>query len=144
MSSGATGAGGQPSWSLTAGGVGSYQDGRSNREFGFLQASLNSRTVSLQAMQEIDYYRPWKVDQGESSWSLTSSYVSGALRPARWLSVHGAWDSRRRVRLYRDATNPAVAFDDAYRQGVWGGVTLRGGRVWLGGRCPAFHRGKRR
>lgn len=125
--------GGQPSWSLTAGGVGSYQDGRSNREFGFLQASLNSRTFSLLAMQEIDYYRPWKVDQGESSWSLTSNYLSGALRPARWVTLHAAWDTRRQVRLYRDATNPALAFDDAYRQGVWGGVTLRGRRLWLGG-----------
>lgn len=128
-----SGAGARPSWSLTAGGVGSYAEGRSNREFGFLQASLNSRTVSVLAMQEIDYYRPWKVDQGETSWSLTSSYLSGSLRPARWLSVHAAWDSRRRVRLYRDATNPALAFDDAYRQGASGGVTLRGQRVWLGG-----------
>ncbi len=126
-------ASGQPSWSLTAGGVGSYAEGASNREFGFLQASLYTRTVSLQAMQEIDYYRPWKVDQGETPWSLTSSYLSGSLRPARWLSIHAAWDSRRRVRLYRDATDPALAFDDAYRQGAWGGVTLRGRRVWLGG-----------
>lgn len=126
-------AGGQPSWSLTAGAVGSYEDGASNREFGFVQASLATRTLSLLAMQEIDYYRPWKVDQGEAPWSLTSSYVSGSLRPARWITLHGAWDSRRRVRLYRDATDPALAFDDAYRQGVWGGVTLRSRRVWVGG-----------
>jgi hypothetical protein len=84
-------------------------------------------------MQEIDYYRPGKVEQGEAPWSLTSSYLSGVLRPARWITLHGAWDSRRRVRLYRDAADPAVAFDDAYRQGLWGGVTLRSRRVWLGG-----------
>jgi len=125
--------GGQPSWSLTAGAVGSYEDGASNREFGFIQASLATRTLSLLAMQEIDYYRPWKVDQGEAPWSLTSSYVSGSLRPARWITLHGAWDSRRRVRLYRDATDPALAFDDTYRKGVWGGVTLRSRRVWVGG-----------
>lgn len=123
----------QTSWSLTAGGVGSYQAGRANREFGFLHARLSGRTVSVQAMQELDYYRPWKVDQGETQWSLSSSYISASLRPARWVTFNGAWDTRRRVRLYRDATDPALAFDDAYRQGVWGGVTLRGRRVWLGG-----------
>jgi len=128
-----SGAGRPASWSLTAGGVGSYAEGASNREFGFLQARFASRSVSLQAMQEIDYYRPWKVDQGEAPWSLTSSYVSGSVRPARWLTIHGAWDTRRRVRLYRDATDPALAFDDAYRQGVWGGVAVRGRRLWLGG-----------
>jgi len=125
--------GGTASWSLTAGGVGSYQDGASNREFGFLHASLSSRSVSLQAMQELDYYRPWKVQQGESPWSLTSSYLSGSLRPTRWIMLNAAWDNRRRVRLYRDATDPALAFDDTYRQGVWGGVSLRGRRVWVGG-----------
>lgn len=123
----------QTSWSLTAGGVGSYQAGRANREFGFLHARLSGRAVSVQAMQELDYYRPWKVDQGETPWSLSSSYISASLRPARWLTINGAWDTRRRVRLYRDATDPALAFDDAYRQGLWGGVTLRGRRVWLGG-----------
>jgi hypothetical protein len=55
--------------------------------------------------------------------------VSGSLRPARWLALNGSYDDRRSVRLYRDAVDPATAFDDAYREGVSGGIALLGHRV---------------
>jgi len=120
-------------WSFTTGAVGSYAAGKSNREFAFAQASVSSRVVSLYALQEIDYYRPWKVSLGEKSISPTSTYLNGAIRPAGWLSFNGGYDNRRSVRLYRDATNPAIAFDDAYRQGVWGGLSLIGHRARVSG-----------
>ena len=41
-------------WSLAGGAVGSYAPGAINREFGFLQASLSSPTVSIFAAQELD------------------------------------------------------------------------------------------
>jgi hypothetical protein len=126
-------AGNAAPWSLTTGAVGSYTQGHANREFGFAQLSHTSRAWSLYALQELDYYRPWKVSQGESALSPTSTYVSTSLRPASWLALSGAYDNRRRVRLYRDAVDPLTAFDDAYRRGAWGGLTLTGRRVRVGG-----------
>ncbi len=120
-------------WSFTTGAVGSYASGKSNREFAFAQASVSSRVLSLYALQEIDYYRPWKVSLGESSVSPTSTYLNAAIRPTNWMSFNGGYDNRRSVRLYRDATNPAIAFDDAYRQGVWGGLSLIGHRARVSG-----------
>jgi hypothetical protein len=120
-------------WSLSLGGVGSYASQATNREFGFLQGSLSSSTLSLYGLQEVDYYRPWKVKQGENSVSPTSTYVSGSLRPARWLAFNGAYDNRRSVRLYRDAVDPATQFDDEYRKGVSGGLALLGRRVRVSG-----------
>lgn len=120
-------------WSLTTGAVGSYAGGASNREFGFAQLSVSTRALSVYALQEVDYYRPWKVNQGEDPLSWTSTYLSGSLRPYRWLAFNAAYDNRRNVRLYRDAVDPAIAFDDAYRQGVSGGVSLIGRRVRAGG-----------
>lgn len=120
-------------WSMTAGGVGSYSSGKANREFAFLQTSVSTRAFSFYGLQEVDYYRPWKVQQGESSISPTSTYVSTSLRPARWLALNAAYDNRRSVRLYRDAVDPATSFDDAYRKGVWSGISLIGHRVRVSG-----------
>jgi hypothetical protein len=125
--------GGAASWALSAGAVGSYRAGKANREFGFLQGNLSTPRVSLYALQELDYYRPWKVQQGENSLSPTSTFLSGSLRPARWLAVSGSFDNRRSVRLYRDAVDPATQFDDAYRKGVSAGLSLIGRRVRVGG-----------
>jgi hypothetical protein len=120
-------------WSFSLGAVGSYSRGVTNREFGFAQASISTSVVSLYALQELDYYRPWKVDQGEDPLSPTSTYVSGSLRPARWIAFTGGYDNRRSVRLYRDAVDPSTEFDDAYRKGVSGGVALMGHRVRVSG-----------
>ena len=120
-------------WLISAGGVGSYTQGRANREFGFLQASVSSRVVSFYGLQELDYYRPWKVKQGENAWSLSSAYLSGSLRPARWLALRTSWDNRRNVRTYLVAVNPAIAFDDSHRQGLSGGISLLGHRVRASG-----------
>jgi hypothetical protein len=120
-------------WGISTGVVGSYQDGVTNREFAFLQANVNTRAWSFYGLQELDYYRPWKVAQGEPSVSLTSTYLSSALRPVGWLALNLAYDSRRSVRLYRDAVSPETRFDDAYRTGWWGGVSLRSRRLRLSG-----------
>lgn len=120
-------------WSFSLGAVGSYGTQATNREFGFAQATVSTPVISLFALQEVDYYRPWKVAQGEDKFSATSSYVNGSLRPARWLSFTGGYDNRRSVRLYRDAVDPATTFDDTYRQGVNGGIALTGHRVRVSG-----------
>ena len=119
-------------WSLTTGAVGSYANGRANREFGFAQLSVSTRVLSLYGLQEVDYYRPWKVAAGESSISWTSSYLSGSIRPNRWLAFNGSYDNRRNVRLYRDFIDPSISFDDTYRQGVAGGVSVIGRQIRVG------------
>jgi hypothetical protein len=119
-------------WSFSLGAVGSYS-AATNREFGFAQASVSSSVISLYALQEVDYYRPWKVAQGEDRFSPTSTYINGSLRPTRWIAFTGGYDNRRSVRLYRDAVDPATQFDDAYRKGVTGGVALLGHRVRIAG-----------
>lgn len=126
-------AGGRVPWSFTTGAVGSYAGGKANREFAFAQASVSSQWLSFYALQEVDYYRPWKVALGEKTISPSTTYVNGSLRPALWMSLNGGYDNRRSVRLYRDATDPAIAFDDAFRQGVWGGLSLIGHRVRTSG-----------
>jgi hypothetical protein len=125
--------GGTGFWSFSLGAVGSYSTAATNREFAFAQASVSTSAVSLYALQEVDYYRPWKVKLGEDALSPTSTYVSGSLRPTRWIAFTGGYDNRRSVRLYRDAVDPATQFDDTYREGVNGGIALLGRRVRVSG-----------
>jgi hypothetical protein len=121
------------SWAVTTGAVGSLQANHANREFGFIQASVNSTSYSLFALQEIDYYPPWKVQLGEKTLSFTSQYATGLFRASPWLAFNASYDNRRSVRLYRDTQNPETAFDDAYRQGYGGGVQLSRDKVRVGG-----------
>lgn len=111
-------------WSLTVGGMGSYAATDVNREFGFLQATLNTRVVSAVLLQELDVNRGWKIAAGEPRFSLTSTYASINLMPVRSVSLTGGYDSRRNVRLYRDLTTPEEVFDDRFRRGYWGGVNF--------------------
>lgn len=111
-------------WSLTLGGMGSYVATDVNREFGFFQGTLSSRVVSAVVFQELDVNRGWKLAAGEPRFSLTSTYLSLNLTPAQGVSFSGGYDSRRNVRLYRDLTTPEELFDDRFRRGYWGGVSL--------------------
>lgn len=111
-------------WSLTLGGIGSYEAGEVNREFGFLQATMGSRAFSAVVLQEVDLNRGWKLEAGEPRFGLTSTFVSLHLAPVTGFSINGGLDSRRNVRLYRDLTTPEELFDDRFRRGYWGGVQL--------------------
>lgn len=111
-------------WSLTLGGIASYQAGQVNREFGFLQGTLGARGVYAVVLQELDVNRGWKLAAGEPRFSLTSTFVSLNLTPVAGLSLNGGLDSRRNVRLYRDLATPEEQFDDRFRRGYWGGVQL--------------------
>ena len=79
----------------------------------------------VRAGQEVDHYRAWKQVLGESPWSLTSTFGSLRYEVTSRVSLNAGYDNRRSVRLYRDAITPETAFDDTFRQGVWGGLALR-------------------
>jgi hypothetical protein len=122
--------------SATIGAVGSYEGGEARREWGIAQFTMNNRYVSLYLLQELDYYRPWKLEgpnAEQSAISATSQFANVSLRPTRWLAINGTYDKRRSVPTLRDFTNPETEFDDAYRQGYGGGVQLTGQQVYGGG-----------
>jgi hypothetical protein len=111
-------------WAFTVGASASYQEGRANRQFVFLQSSVMTSRLNAFVSQEIDYYSSWKRVDGENALSPTSTFALLRFRVTPRITLEGGFDNRRNVRLYRDVTNPAVAFDDAYRQGAWAGVWL--------------------
>ncbi len=109
----------------TVGGVGSYGVDGINREFALLSSMLVTPKLSWYATQEIDVNRGWR-KSAESGQGITPTSTFATLRVAvsRALSVQAGYDSRRSVRLYRDFLTPDVAFDDAFRKGYWGGLSL--------------------
>jgi hypothetical protein len=112
-------------WLVTLGGIGSYEGGIPNREFLYLQAAYSSRRFSAYATQEMDHYRADKQALGEPAFSLTSTFATLRYEIADGVSLNGGFDNRRNVRLYRDVVNPETAFDDAFRQAVWGGMSFQ-------------------
>ncbi len=122
--------------SATIGAVGSYEGGDARREWGIAQFNMNNRYVSLYLLQELDYYRPWKLagpNAEESAISATSQFANLSFRATRWLAINGTYDKRRSVPTLRDFTNPETEFDDTYRQGYGGGVQVTGRQVYGGG-----------
>jgi len=116
---------GPRNWQLTTGVIGSYEDSEINREFFYLQGRYNGPKLSIYANQEVDYNRGWKADEGQSEVSPTSSFISLRYRLTRAFEVHGGYDNRHNVRLYRDRVTPITEFDDAFRLGLWGGASAR-------------------
>jgi hypothetical protein len=112
-------------WAFTVGGSGSYLNGHTNREFLYLQTNYLTRHLSVYAVQEVDYYRPWRRVSGEKAISPTSVFANIQLQVTPGLSLTTGVDNRRSVRLYRDVVNPATTFDDTFRQGVWAGFAIR-------------------
>lgn len=128
--------GGMTASAVTLGAVGSYEGSMERREWGIAQASVNNRFLSLYVLQEVDYYRPWKLEGPNaeaSALSFTSQFANVSFRPKAWLSINGTYDKRRSVRLIRDFINPETNFDDAYREGYGAGVQYNGRMFFLGG-----------
>lgn len=115
-------------WSMTLGGIGSYDKGQIDREFAYVQGMIVSRNFSLYATQEVDVNRGWKADVEGRSTIPTATFAT-----ARWsltdaFSLNAGYDNRRSVRLYRDFVDPELEFDDAFRQGGWAGFSINAGR----------------
>lgn len=112
-------------WETVVAGIGSYQQGELNREYVAVLGQVSGLRGSLMVQQEIDFNRDWKLEAGESRQELTSTFASGRFRLVGGLDLDAGYDNRRNVRLYRDFVTPETEFDDTFRQGVWGGSTLR-------------------
>jgi hypothetical protein len=109
-------------WSLTSGAVGSYVGGEIDREFLYLQSMFVNPWLSIYAVQELDHNRGWKSVSGEQSTTPTSTFASARVSLGSVFALHGGFDNRRNVRLYRDHMSPETEFDDSFRRGVWGGA----------------------
>lgn len=112
-------------WALTTGLIGSYTQGEINREFSYLQGSYIDRKLSVWMTQETDLNRGWRKEVEGESVSMSSTFLNLRFRASDMWTMFAGYDNRRNVRLYRDRITPVTEFDDAYRQGTWGGVTCR-------------------
>jgi len=111
-------------WELVTAAIGSYEQGKINREYVALVSRVGTPRLSLMFQQEVDINRGWKRNAGEAAASLTNTFLSARYRLAQGLDLDGGYDNRRDARLYRDYVSPETEFDDSYRQGVWGGVGM--------------------
>jgi hypothetical protein len=116
---------GARNWLLTTGLIGSYDESEVNREFLYLQGRYTGPRLSTYLAQEVDYNRDWKTDVGEDTLSATSTFASLRFRASRSVTLHGGYDNRRNVRLYRDRVTPITEFDDSFRRGLWAGASLK-------------------
>jgi hypothetical protein len=117
---------------VNGGAVSSRTDGEINRDFVYATGRLVRGGFQGFALQEVDVNRGWRKEAEGSSFTRSGSFVSLRQRFARSWSVQGGWDSRRNVRIYRDVVTPETEFDDAYREGIFGGLEWRS-RRWLAG-----------
>jgi hypothetical protein len=112
-------------WYLTTGIIGSYDGGEINREYLHAQTSFSLRRLSLYVSQDLDFHRGWKQAAEGTPQSWTDTHASMRIRVTDGSSVHGGYDNRRNIRLYRDFESPETEFDDAYREGYWAGFSQR-------------------
>jgi hypothetical protein len=124
-------------WSVSTGGVLSFDHGQTNRQYVFLQGMWIDPRLTLFTIDEVDINTGWKADTGDPTVSFTSAYLSARTQVSRQIDVQAGYDNRRNVRLYRDRETPETEFDDRHRQGGWLGVGARIGahtRTALDGR----------
>ncbi len=112
-------------WALTGGAIQSLVRGAVNRDYLFLRGRYMNRRMFGYLTQEIDINRGWKAKAGEPLLTPTSTYLNLRYQPAPALSFTAGFDNRRNVRLYRDRDTPETVFDDSYRRGLRGGVSVR-------------------
>ncbi len=115
-------------WTAALGAVTSRQNGETNRDFLFAQASFTRHGSSGIVTQELDINRGWRRAPGAATLSATSTFALLRHDLGEKLSLHAGYDSRRNVRLYRDRLTPETEFDDRARQGTTFGVGVEPAR----------------
>jgi len=128
---GSSAPGAETRWWLNGGALTSTTEGEINRDLVYVAGRLSRARFHGYLLQEIDVNRGWRKDAEGDSFTWSGSYVALRWQAARAWSLNAGYDDRRNVRLYRDLVTPATEFDDAHRQGYWGGVDWRPGAHWL-------------
>jgi len=121
---------GRRSWLITTGLIGSYVGSEINREFIYVQGRYIGPKLSTFLIQEVDYNRDWKAEEGDGGFDPTNTFVSLSYQATRVIGLHGGYDNRRNIRLFRDRDTPITEFDDAFRRGGWAGVSLSFARFY--------------
>ena len=111
-------------WSVTLGGIDSYDNGAINREFMFVQGFYADPHLTMFATQEVDYNRGWKSASGLPTIDPTSTFITANLSISSVIGLYAGFDNRKNVRLWRDSVTPETIFDDAFREGEWAGFSI--------------------
>jgi hypothetical protein len=114
-------------WGLTVGGMDAHDHGVPSRAAIFAQAAYHDSRFSLFGAQAADLNTAWKRARGDPSISSTSTLVTANARLWTGVTLMGGYDGRRNVLLARDRETPETAFDDQFRQGGWGGLSIEPG-----------------
>ncbi|MGE5178293.1 MAG: hypothetical protein ACM3PF_04280 [Bacteroidota bacterium] len=114
-------------WGLTLGGMDAHDHGVPSRAAVFAQATYHDSRLSLFGAQAADLNSAWKQARGEPAISSTSTLVTANARLWTGVTLMGGYDGRRNVLLARDRETPETAFDDQFRQGGWGGLSIEPG-----------------
>jgi hypothetical protein len=112
-------------WTATLGGVSSWQDGVTNRDFLFLRGSWQDPRLALFVAQEADVARGWRTAFLPATVTLTSTFASARVEVTPLVQARAGFDGRRSVPLHRDRATPETEFDDARREGAWLGASVR-------------------
>lgn len=105
---------------------GRYQSGQISREFLYLQNSVwKGSRFSLYQSVELDLNRGWKGRDGGNRWQLSNFFATVRFAPTEALNLTLSYDARRRVRVYETRSVPDSLFDEATRQGLRAGASLR-------------------
>lgn len=110
-------------WNARVGVAASYDEGHANRSFAFVQSFWRNDRVTVQAQQEVDVAPAWRRESGAAPWDATNTFATLTVVALPWLDVHGGYDARHSVRLWRDRETPETEFDDQAREGGWVGAT---------------------
>ena len=127
--------------STTAAIAGSYQNGRPNREFLYLDNDLAlTNNLTLYQSSEVEINRDWRKAAEGSTLKLSSFMLTGRWTLMKIVSLTFGYDDRTPFRDYESRTTPDSLFDDALRQGFRAGFSTRlplGGRFSLDGNTGA-------
>lgn len=73
---------------------------------------------------DLDINRGWKKEKTGSTLALSNMFISGSMRPYRWLRTTLRYDNRKRYWTYDIQSLDQQLFDDRYRRGMRGDVTF--------------------
>lgn len=106
--------------------VGSYYDGRIEREFIYIDNDIAlTPSLSVNQSADIDVNRGWRKSAEGSSLTVSSFLLSASYDITRDVSFNLGYDNRKPIHYYEDRLTPDSLFDHSIRQGFRAGVSSR-------------------